>query len=37
MAKKSKITKSVCWWKHLKWHKRIFWKKERQNEKKEEK
>jgi len=35
MASKSKLTKPPEWWKHLKWCKRVFWKKERQNEKRE--
>jgi|TARA_B100001778_G_scaffold170149_1_gene139848 hypothetical protein len=36
MSKKSKLTRSPQWWKHLrKYWKRKFWKQERQNEKKQ--
>ena len=35
MANKSKLTRSPQWWKHLKEFKRVFWKQERQNVKKE--
>jgi hypothetical protein len=36
MASPSKLTKPPQWWKHLrKFCKRIFWKKERQNTKKD--
>lgn len=35
MANKSKLTKPPQWWKHLRKFKRVFWKKERQNAKKD--
>jgi len=33
--KKGQLAKSPQWWKHLKDWKRVFWKRERQAEKKE--
>lgn len=29
MTSKSKLVKPPQWWKHLKWYKRVFWKRER--------
>ena len=34
-VKKGQLTPSPEWWKHLKWAKRPFWKRERQAAKKE--
>ena len=35
MASKSQLTPPPQWWKHLREWKRVFWKKERQNAKRE--
>lgn len=35
MASKSKPVKPPQWWKHLKWYKRVFWRREREAYKKE--
>lgn len=35
MASKSKLTRPPQWWRHLRDWKRVFWKKERENVKRE--
>ncbi len=34
-VKKGTLTHAGEWWKHLRWTKRVFWKKERQAAKRE--